>query len=407
MQKFRIFDGDVTSAKGFKASGVYAGIKKKIKSDMTIIYSDVLANAAAVFTKNKVCAAPVVISKEHVKNGKIQAVVVNSGNANACTGDVGLKDATTMAEKTAKVLNIQKEDVIVSSTGVIGVTMPMENVTKGIELAAEVLNYEGGQQAAEAILTTDTCKKHIGVEIEIDGKKVTIGGIAKGSGMIHPNMATMLGIITTDVNIDGAFLNELLQETTKDTYNMITVDGDTSTNDMVCVLANGMAENKEMNKNHNEVEKFTEAFKYVNEYLAKSIVFDGEGATKFIEVEVVNSLTKDDARFAIKSVLTSNLVKTAFFGEDGNWGRIVAAVGYSEANFDVEKTDVYLKSNGGTVKIFEQGQGAVYEEADVAKILKYKEIQVLIDFNLGKEKAIGWGCDLSYDYVKINGSYRS
>ena len=407
MEQFNVFNGDVTSPKGFKASGVYAGIKKKIKSDMTIIYSDVLANGAAVFTKNKVCAAPVTISKEHIKNGKIQAIVVNSGNANACTGDVGLKDALKMAEKTAEVLNISKEDVIVSSTGVIGVTLPMENVIKGIELAADVLNYDGGQDAAEAILTTDLCKKNIAVELEIDGKKVTIGGIAKGSGMIHPNMATMLGFITTDVKIDGAFLNELLKEITKDTYNMITVDGDTSTIDMVCVMANGMAENTEINKDHAEVEKFIEAFKYVNAYLAKSIVYDGEGATKFIEVEVVNSLTKEDARMAIKSVLTSNLVKTAFFGEDGNWGRIVAAVGYSDANFDVDKTDVTLKSEGGTVKIFEQGQGAAYEEEDVAKILKFKEIQVLIDFNLGNEKAIGWGCDLSYDYVKINGSYRS
>lgn len=407
MERFKVYEGDVTSAKGYKASGVYSGIKNKIKSDMSIIYSDVLANGAAVFTKNKVCAAPVTVSKENIKNGKIQAIVVNSGNANACTGDIGLKNALTMVDKTASALKISKEDVIVSSTGVIGVTLPMDNVNKGIELAADVLKYDGGQDAAEAILTTDTCKKNIAVELDIDGKKVTIGGIAKGSGMIHPNMATMLGFITTDAKIDGEFLNELLKETTKDTYNMITVDGDTSTNDMVCVMANGLAENKEINKNHQEVNKFIEAFKYINAYLAKSIVFDGEGATKFIEVEVINSLTKEDAQKSIKSILTSSLVKTAFFGEDGNWGRIVAAIGYSEANFDINKTDVFLKSEAGIVKIFEQGQGASYKEEDVAKILKFKEIQILIDFNLGNEKAVGWGCDLSYDYVKINGSYRT
>ncbi|MDR5659892.1 bifunctional glutamate N-acetyltransferase/amino-acid acetyltransferase ArgJ [Serpentinicella sp. ANB-PHB4] len=406
MKNYKIIEGDVTSPKGYKASGVHTGIKKKMK-DMTLILSDVMASTAALFTTNKVCAAPVTVSREHIKNKKAQAIIVNSGNANACTGDQGQKDAESMAEKTAEVLNIPKEAVIVSSTGVIGVSMPMETVMKGIETAADALSYNGGQDAAEGILTTDTGKKNVAVEVEIDDKKVTIGGIAKGSGMIHPNMATMLAFVTTDANIDSEYLDQLLKDVTKDTYNMISVDGDTSTNDMVCAMANGLAENETITAKHKDKEKFIEAFKYVHEYLAKSIVKDGEGATKFIEVTVKNSATKEDARKSIKSILNSSLVKTAIFGEDGNWGRIVCAIGYSEANFTIENTDVTLESEGGRVTIFEKGQGTDYEEDDVAEILKYKEIKILVDFNEGDESATGWGCDLSYDYVKINGAYRT
>ncbi|ABR49510.1 arginine biosynthesis bifunctional protein ArgJ [Alkaliphilus metalliredigens QYMF] len=406
MKNFDIYEGNVTSPKGFQASGVHVGIKKKRK-DIALIVSDVLAEAAAVFTTNKACAAPVKVSQENIKDGKIQGFVINSGNANACTGDQGMKDASQMVDTTAEALGIAKENIIVASTGIIGVVMPMNLIVKGIKMAATALNYDGGLDAGEGIMTTDTTVKQLAVSLKIDDQIITIGGIAKGSGMIHPNMATMLSFVTTDAKVEGAFLQKLLKEVVDDTYNMITVDGDTSTNDMVAVMANGLAENNEINENHPEVEKFIEAFKYLNEYLAKSIVADGEGATKFIEVEVVNSQTKDDAKLAVKSVLSSSLVKTAFFGEDGNWGRIVCSVGYSGANLEMEKVDVFLSSPEIQYQIVENGQGTNVEGELLAKFLKRKEVKVLIDLKIGTEKAKGWGCDLSYEYVKINGAYRT
>lgn len=404
--KFKVLDGDVTSPKGFKASGIHAGIKKA-KKDMTLIVSDVMAEGAAVFTTNKACAAPVIVSKACVNQGKIKAIVVNSGNANACTGDKGLEDAWTMAETTAKALGVEKENVIVSSTGIIGVPMPMELVVPGIEQAAAELSYDGGLAAAEAIMTTDLCMKKIAVEVEIDGKTVTLGGIAKGSGMIHPNMATMLSFITSDVKIEGDFLQESLKQITQKTYNMITVDGDTSTNDMVAVLANGAAGNKAIDDKHPEKDKFLEAFYFINEYLAKAIVRDGEGATKFLEAEILNAPTEEDAQLAVKSILGSSLVKTAFFGEDGNWGRILCSIGYSGADYDMDKIEIFLSSAAGEIQIVKAGQGVGASEEKMLEILKCTDIKITADFHKGTASAKGWGCDLSYDYVKINGAYRT
>ncbi|SDK06762.1 bifunctional glutamate N-acetyltransferase/amino-acid acetyltransferase ArgJ [Natronincola ferrireducens] len=406
MKNFHIFDGDVTSPKGFQASGVHIGIKKK-KKDMALIVSDVLAEGAGVFTRNQVCAAPVLISKENIKKGKVQAIIINSGNANACTGKEGHKNALKMLELTAEELKLSSENVLVASTGVIGVPLPMDIVERGIKNAAKALSYGGGIAAAEGILTTDTGTKKIGVEVEIDGKKVTIGGIAKGSGMIHPNMATMLAFITTDAKIEGGFLQSLLKNTVDKTYNMITVDGDTSTNDSVCMMANGLADNNILQEAHPEIEKFKEAFHYVNEYLAKTIVRDGEGATKFLEVEVVNSKTFEDGKAIVKSILNSNLVKTAFFGEDGNWGRIMCSIGYADSAIEVEKVEIYLGDEKKTIKIVEKGEGTKFTEEEIGEVLKEKELKVVVDLKMGNEKARGWGCDLSYDYVKINGAYRT
>jgi len=403
---YKVLDGDVTTPKGFKASGIHAGIKKA-KKDMTLIVSDVMAEGAGVFTTNKACAAPIIVSKENIQQGKIKAIVVNSGNANACTGDKGLENAWIMAETTAEVLGVEKQNIIVSSTGIIGVPMPMEAIVTGIKKAAEELSYEGGISAAEAIMTTDLVMKKIAVEVEIDGKVVTLGGIAKGSGMVHPNMATMLSFITTDINIEGKFLQEGLKEITKKTYNMITVDGDTSTNDMVGVLANGLAENIPMNANHPEKYKFLEAFYFINEYLAKAIVRDGEGATKFLEAEIINAPSVEDAQAAVKSILGSSLVKTAFFGEDGNWGRILCSIGYSGADYDMDKIEIFLSSEAGEIQIVKGGQGVGASEEKLLEILKCKDIKITADFHKGNAAAKGWGCDLSYDYVKINGAYRT
>lgn len=406
MGNFKIFDGDVTSPRGFKASGLHVGLKR-YKKDMALIVSDVLAKGAGVFTTNKACAAPILLCKGNITDAQIQAIIINSGNANACTGQKGYEDALAMAETTANELNISSENVLVASTGVIGVLMPMEIILDGIKKVADDLSYAGGRAAAEAILTTDTCIKNIAVSVDIDGKEVTIGGIAKGAGMIEPNMATMLAFITTDVNIDEVFLQKLLNNVVDKTYNMITVDGDTSTNDMVSVMANGMAGNVIIDEKHPEVEKFVEAFYYVNEYLAKSIVRDGEGATKFIEVEVINAKSSMDAKKVVKSILNSNLVKTAFFGEDANWGRIICSIGYSEADFNIDEIEVFLGKEGDMIKIIKDGKGTGFDEQYIEKILKEKDLKIIVDLKNGDEKARGWGCDLSYDYVKINGSYRS
>ena len=406
MGNFKIFDGGITSPEGFKASGLNIGLKKN-KKDMALIASDVLAKGAGVFTKNKACAAPVLLCKENIIGSKIQAIIINSNNANACTGQEGYEDAVAMAEATAGELNISPKNVLVASTGVIGVPLPMEVILDGIKKAAGNLSYEGGPAAAEAILTTDTCVKNIGVSVEIDGKQVTIGGIAKGSGMIEPDMATMLAFITTDANIEEGFLQRLLNDTVDKTYNMITVDGDTSTNDMVGVMANGLAKNTVIDEKHPEAEKFVEAFYYVNEYLAKLIVRDGEGATKFIEIEVINAGSAVDAKKVIKSILNSNLVKTAFFGEDANWGRIICSIGYSGADFNIDEIEVLLGKEGDMIKIIKGGRGTDFDEQYIERILKERDLKIIVDLKRGSESAKGWGCDLSYDYVKINVSYRS
>ncbi|TCW42616.1 glutamate N-acetyltransferase [Thermohydrogenium kirishiense] len=406
MGDFEVIDGNVTSPKGFLASGVVAGIKKA-KKDFAIIYSEKKANAAAAFTTNKVKAAPVILDMKRIENGEAQAIVVNSGNANACTGNKGYEDACTTADMAAKHLNIDSSDVLVCSTGIIGVTLPMEKIAKGIELAAQSLSKDGGKEAAKAILTTDTFSKEVAVKFTVKGVEVTIGGIAKGSGMISPNMATMLSFITTDANITKDALNKALKETVKRSYNMISVDGDMSTNDTIIILANGEAGNPVIENGTYEYEIFYNALLYVNKYLAKQIAKDGEGATKFMEVKVINALTEEDAILAAKSVVNSNLVKTAIFGEDANWGRIIAAVGYSGANFSQDDTDIYLKSNKGIIKVCENGGFIDFSEETAKEILSEKEISIIIDLNAGNYEALAWGCDLSYDYVKINGSYRT
>lgn len=401
--------GGLTNAKGFKATGFFAGVRKK-RNDVAIIYSDVPAEVAGVFTKSTVKAAPVLWDMDIVSSGeKVRAVVVNSGNANACTGEQGMKDAEKMAETMAKVYGIEKSEVIVSSTGVIGVPLPIDKIVKSIEENYSNIgsSSEDSLLAAEAIMTTDTFSKWVAIETEIGGKTVNIGGIAKGSGMIHPNMGTMLGYITTDVNISGDLLKKALKDSTLDSYNMISVDGDTSTNDTVIVLSNGMAENEKIEQEGEDYEKFKEALHFVNLNLAKQIVKDGEGAGKFIAVNVVGTEKKEDARKFAMSIISSSLVKTAFFGEDANWGRIVAAMGYTEIEFDMNKTSIHFNSDGGRVDLMKNGVPLEFSESEAKEVLKAHEIDVFITLGEGSEEATAWGCDLSYDYVKINADYRT
>lgn len=404
-----IIEGGIIAPKGFKAGGKFIGLKKK-KKDLAILVSEAPCNVAAAFTTNKVKAAPVLWNYDIYENySTIKGLVVNSGNANSCTGKKGLEDTRTMAQTMADLMGIKEKEILVASTGVIGVPMPIEKIVKGIgELYPKVDNdTTSGVNAAESIMTTDTTMKTISVKFEIGGKEVHIGGMAKGSGMIHPNMATMLSFITTDVNIDKGLFRDSLKEITQDTYNMISVDGDTSTNDMVMAMANGMAENPKINEKNQDYEVFYEAFLYVNKYLAQSIVKDGEGASKFIETTVTGAKSKDDAKAVVKSILTSNLVKTAMFGEDANWGRVICAAGYSGADFDPDKSTLYFMSNGEKILLTEKGLPVDFDEDKAFHILENNEIQILLELNEGEYSATGWGCDLSYEYVKINGEYRS
>ncbi|NLJ89144.1 MAG: bifunctional ornithine acetyltransferase/N-acetylglutamate synthase [Epulopiscium sp.] len=402
-------DGGVTSPKGFMANGNYIGIKKK-KKDLSVIYSESPAKGAAAFTTNIVKAAPVLWNQKIIDaKTNIQAIVINSGNANACTGEQGMQDAILMAQTTAEALNLKKEEVLVASTGVIGVLLPMDIICPGIKktIAALSASREAAKMAAEAIMTTDTYSKEIAVSFTIQGKTVTIGGMAKGSGMIHPNMATMLSFITTDLNIAQDLLDKALKESIVDSYNMISVDGDTSTNDMVIVLANGAAANEIIDKEDQDYEIFKEALHYVNSYLAKEIVRDGEGAGKFIEVNVKGTKTKEDARIISKSIIRSNLVKTAFFGEDANWGRVICAMGYSGVKFDVNKVTIEFSSKAGKISLMEKGLPIKFDEDIALKILKEKDVTVTATLKEGIEEATAWGCDLSYEYVRINGDYRT
>lgn len=406
MGEIEVIEGSITSPKGFLASGIFAGIKKS-KKDLALIYSEKKANAAAAFTTNKVKAAPILLDMKNIEDGEAQAIVINSGNANACTGEKGYEDAIKMAKKTAEVLRINEDDVLVCSTGVIGVPLPMDKVLTGIELAAQNLGKDGGNDAAQAIMTTDTFTKTLALKFDIDGKTITMAGMAKGSGMIHPNMATMLSFVMTDANITKTALNKALKESVQKTYNMISVDGDMSTNDTVIILANGEAQNKLIEENTHEFDIFYKALELVNKTLAKLIAKDGEGATKFMEVNVVNAKCENDARLAAKAVVNSSLVKTAIFGEDANWGRILAAVGYSGIDFDFNSVDMYLKSIKGEIKVCENGGYIYFDEEHAKEILKEKEITITIDMKAGEHSATSWGCDLSYEYVKINGSYRT
>lgn len=405
----KIVKGCVVAPKGFYASGKSTGLKRKRK-DMSLIYSEKPCNVAAVFTTNKVKASSVLHNMALYEKGlKARAIIVNSGNANACTGEQGLKNTDEMAAETARCLALKPEDVYVNSTGVIGVQLPMDKIINGIREVSLALDDDivSGVNCAEGILTTDTFIKDKSVEIIIDDKKVRIGGIAKGSGMIHPNMATMLSFITTDVNIDDKTFKDLLKEIADDTYNMISVDGDTSTNDSVIALANGMAGNEVLTKEHKDYHVFKDALMFVCKHLATQIVKDGEGATKFLAVNVLNAKTKDDAKKIAKSIIGSSLVKTAFFGEDANWGRVLCAAGYSGVDFDPNIVTLSFKSVKGEIELYKDGIALEFDEDKALEILQQVEIEIDINMNCGKENATAWGCDLSYEYVKINGEYRS
>ena len=398
----------VVYPKGFKASGIHGGIKKK-KKDIGIIYSEAPAVSSGAFTLNLVKAAPVILSEENIKNN-IRGIVINSGNANACTGEMGYNNAVKMQETLAEELGVSKEEILVASTGVIGVQLPIEKIIEGIKEAVPELgdDKDSGVGVAEAILTTDTFKKQFTAEFDYEGKEVRLGGICKGSGMIHPNMATMLGFVTTDVAIEKELLDEIVKEGVNKSFNSITVDGDTSTNDMVIVLANGgSGVNKITDKDSELYDLFAENLIALLKKMAKSIVLDGEGATKFIEVKIKGAKNDEDAAKAGKSVATSSLVKTAAFGEDANWGRILAAVGYSGIDFNPYETNIYIGSKAGELLVCEMGQGLDFDEDIAKKILSEKEIYYLVEMEEGKGDAIIYTCDLTYDYVKINGSYRS
>lgn len=396
--------GGITSPKGFKAAGVKAGIKQSGKEDVAVIYSVVPAAAAAVFTTNDMAAAPVIISREHIKGGVLSAIVVNSGCANACTGEQGMINAQEMVKQTAELLAISPQTVLVSSTGIIGVNLPMDKVAAGIQQAVSQLSAEGYDSAMQAIMTTDTFAKSIAYEFTLGDVPVRIAGIAKGAGMIHPNMATMLGYITTDTNISSPLLKKALEQAVSLTFNMITVDGDTSTNDTVCVMANGQSGNalidSEADPNYHS---FVEVLQTVCRFLAQQVVRDGEGATKFLEITVKGALHFEQGKKAAMSIAKSPLVKTAFFGQDPNWGRILCAVGYSGANVQPARTSLSI----GGVTIVEAGLGARYDEAALRKVMSEKDITVVVDLGLGEAEATVWTCDFSYEYVKINGEYHT
>lgn len=406
----KIIDGGVTAAIGFEAAGVEANVKYKNRKDMALVYSQVPCKVVGVFTSNVVKAAPVIWDKNVVSNASYaRAVVVNSGIANACTGVKGYEYCKETAKKVADELQIPMDSVLVASTGVIGMQLPMEKITAGIhKLTQEKESSEqAGTQAAEAIMTTDTVSKQAAVTIEIDGKAVTIGGMCKGSGMIHPNMCTMLGFITTDIAISKELLQEALSEDVQDTFNMISVDGDTSTNDTLLLLANGMAGNTEIVSKDENYYKFMEALHYIDETLAKKMAGDGEGATALFETKVIHAATKEDAKLLSKSVICSSLTKAAIFGHDANWGRILCALGYSGANFDPEKIELYFEGKSGRIQIYKDGAATDYSEEEATKILSEPEVRVLVDMKMGEAEASAWGCDLTYDYVKINADYRS
>lgn len=402
--------GGVTAAKGFQAASAAAEIKYKGRTDMAMIYSTVPCKATGTFTTNVVKAAPVKWDQKVVyEQPYAQAVICNSGIANACTGEEGYGYCKETADAAAKILNISPDSVLVASTGVIGMQVPIEKIKNGVKMMAPVLSGEisAGTDAAKAIMTTDTVHKEVAVEIEIGGKTVTIGGMCKGSGMIHPNMCTMLGFVTTDISISKELLMEALKEDVKDTYNMISVDGDTSTNDTVLLLANGMAGNEEITEKNQDYETFKKALNYVNTTLSKKIAGDGEGATALFEVKVIGAATKEEAVILSKSVVTSSLTKAAIYGHDANWGRILCALGYSGVSFDPEKVDLYFESRAGKIKIIENGVSTGYSEEEATKILSEDEVTAIADMKMGDASATAWGCDLTYDYVKINADYRS
>jgi len=402
--------GGVTAAKGYEAASTAAGIKYQGRTDMALIYSQVPCVSAGTFTTNVVKAAPVKWDRQIVDSGAgVQAVVVNSGIANACTGEEGMGYCKETAEAAAKALNIDAAGVLVGSTGVIGMQLPMQKLVDGIQVLAgkKAEGLQSGHDAALAIMTTDTVEKEMAVEIEIGGKTVTIGGMSKGSGMIHPNMCTMLAFITTDAAITKEALQKALSEDVEDTYNMISVDGDTSTNDTCLVLCNGLAENPVITEEDEDGKEFKAALAYVMEYLAKQIAGDGEGCTRLFEVTCNGAATKEDAKIISKSVVCSTLTKAAVFGKDANWGRILCAMGYSGVTFDPEKVDIVLESEEGSLAIVKDGIATDYSEEKATQILSANPVKAILDIHAGEEKATAWGCDLTYEYVTINADYRS
>ena len=406
----KIIDGGVTAAKGFKAAAAAAEIKYKGRTDMAMVYSEVPCVAAGTFTTNVVKAAPVKWDQDIVYNHpSAQVVICNSGIANACTGAEGYGYCKETADAAAEILGVAADSVLVASTGVIGMQVPIDRIKNGVKMMAPKLDgsQEAGTEAAKAIMTTDTKKKEVAVQIEIGGKTVTVGGMCKGSGMIHPNMCTMLGFVTTDAKISKKMLQEALSEDVKDTYNMVSVDGDTSTNDTVLLLANGLAENPEITEKGEDYETFKAALNYINTTLAKKIAGDGEGATALFEVKIIGAESKEQAVTLSKSVVTSSLTKAAIYGHDANWGRILCAMGYSGAQFDPEKVDLFFESKAGKIQIIENGTAVDYSEEKATEILSKNPVIAIADVKMGNEEATAWGCDLTFDYVKINADYRS
>lgn len=405
-----IIQGGVTAAKGFEAAGVEAAIKYQNRKDMAMVYSTAPCTAAGVFTGNVVKAAPVLWDKEVVSHSpSVQAVIVNSGIANACTGKQGYDCCKKTAQKAAQVLGISEDAVIVASTGVIGWQLPVDKIAAGVEklATAKADTLEAGTLAAEAIMTTDTISKQAAVQIELGGKTVTIGGMCKGSGMIHPNMCTMLGFVTSDIAISKELLQEALREDVVDTFNMISVDGDTSTNDTLVVLANGLAGNPEITTKNDDYYKFKEALNYIDTTLAKMMAGDGEGATALFETKVIHADTKENARILSKSVVCSSLTKAMIYGHDANIGRIMCALGYAGVDFDPDKVELFCENDEKRIQICKGGLLTDFDEEEATEILSSPEVRVVVDMKMGDEEATAWGCDLTYDYVKINADYRS
>lgn len=410
MGKITKIEGGVTAAKGFFSASCMAQIKYTDRLDMAMVYSNSPCVSAGTYTTNLVKAAPVIWDRKITDgDGIVQAIVVNAGIANACTGKEGLDYCEQTANEAASVLGIKPEEVLVASTGVIGKQLPMEKIKAGVHKLKENLSdsLESASLSAEAIMTTDTIKKEIALEFEIAGTKVKMGGMCKGSGMIHPNMCTMLGFVTTDVAIDKALLLKALREDVVDTFNMVSVDGDTSTNDSFIVLANGQAKNKLIDSEGEDYKTFKEALHQINVELAKMMAGDGEGATALFEVKVVGAQSKDQARTLAKSVVTSSLTKAAIFGHDANWGRILCALGYSGEKFDPDHMELWFESNEGKILIYKDGNAVDFSEEDATNILSAKEVRALVDIQMGEETATAWGCDLTYDYIRINADYRS
>jgi len=401
-----IKDGGICSPKGFMAAGVHCGIRKnRTKKDLALVFSSFPSTAAAIYTTNLVKAAPLLVTKKHLKNGAARAIIINSGIANACVKD-GIETAFAMTKITANALGLKKEEILVASTGIIGQSLNLTPIQNGMGQLVSELSENGGDNATEAIMTTDTFPKQVAAFFELNGKTITIGGMAKGSGMINPNMATLLGFLTTDAEIDAALLSSSLKAVAQESFNRISIDGDTSTNDMVAILANGQSGVK-IESQSESYQKFTACLKEVCVCLAKLLAKDGEGATKLLEVCVRGAKTEKDAIKIADSVINSPLVKTAMFGKDANWGRILCATGYSKAKFAVDKVDIVLKSKDGEIAVCKSGAGLPFCESTAKEVLQSNEIIIDISLNQGNKNATSWGCDLSYDYVKINGDYRT